>query len=78
LFYPVPRIRTKVWIQANETLKPLASDLQCVTMTMGMKTHCTVAAAEFKSMSWGPVLLRVSIAVKRHHDHGNAYKGKHN
>ena len=21
--------------------------------------------------------LRVSIAVKRHHDHGNSYKGKH-
>ena len=23
------------------------------------------------------VLIRVSIAVKRHHDHGNSYKGKH-
>ena len=23
------------------------------------------------------VLVRVSIAVKRHHDHGNSYKGKH-
>ena len=23
------------------------------------------------------VLVRVSTAVKRHHDHGNSYKGKH-
>ena len=23
------------------------------------------------------VLVKVSIAVKRHHDHGNFYKGKH-
>ena len=23
------------------------------------------------------ICLRVSIAVKRHHDHGNSYKGKH-
>ena len=23
------------------------------------------------------VFVRVSIAVKRHHDHGNSYKGKH-
>jgi hypothetical protein len=23
------------------------------------------------------VLFRVSIAVKRHHDHNNSYKGKH-
>ena len=23
------------------------------------------------------VLVRVSIAVKRHHDHDNSYKGKH-
>jgi hypothetical protein len=23
------------------------------------------------------VLVRVSIALKRHHDHGNSYKGKH-
>ena len=25
----------------------------------------------------GLVLVRVSIAVKRHHDHSNSYKGKH-
>jgi hypothetical protein len=24
-----------------------------------------------------PVLVRVSIAVKRHHDHSNSFKGKH-
>ena len=24
-----------------------------------------------------PVLVRVSVAVKRHHDHDNFYKGKH-
>jgi hypothetical protein len=24
-----------------------------------------------------PVLVRVSITVKRHHDHSNSYKGKH-
>ena len=23
------------------------------------------------------ILVRVSIAVKRHHDHGNSYRGKH-
>ena len=26
--------------------------------------------------SWA-VLVRVSIVVKKHHDHGNSYKGKH-
>ena len=27
--------------------------------------------------SWDRVLVRVSIAAKRHHDHGNSHKGKH-
>ena len=31
----------------------------------------------FNFIAWVVVLVRVSIAVKRHHDHGNSYKGKH-
>ena len=30
-----------------------------------------------RDMVLGSVLVRVSIAVKRHHDQGNSYKGQH-
>ena len=29
------------------------------------------------SLSRFPVLVRVFVAKKKHHDHGNSYKGKH-
>ena len=28
-------------------------------------------------LEFGGILVRVSIAVKRHHDYGNSYKGKY-
>jgi hypothetical protein len=33
--------------------------------------------AIFQTQVPSSALVKVSVAVKRHHDHGNSYKGKH-
>ena len=40
-----------------------------------MKSYDKQRSKPFKSEV--SLLVRVSVGVKRHHDHGNSYKGKH-
>lgn len=47
------------------------------TKAMNMNRYLNTVIEYFGCMSRNGVLLRLSIAVKRYHKHGNSYKGKH-
>jgi hypothetical protein len=73
-----------VWLTLQEKrfqkmLKDSASETYCnkyhVSNALGTRLHCF--GEEWQSVHLEKYYLRVSIAVKRHHDHSNSYKGKH-
>ena len=56
----------KAWHQENEAAGHTAARKQRLILVLSLHPP-------FYSV-WDPVLVRVSVAVKRHHDHCNSYK----